>query len=253
MTKVCVLTGYGINADRELAVAFADAGAAVECVHLQRILDSPARLEEYRIIAFPGGFSFGDHLGSGLALAGIVRSHLLDAVHEFVARGGLVLGICNGFQVLVKSGLLPGGDGDSAPRASLVYNASGHFIDRWVSLRTGPAAAFSPWLAGIETLILPIRHGEGRFVHASEDVRRATVSRTAFLYDADNPNGSDDDIAGVVDPTGRILGLMPHPEAAVRPHLFPQWQRRRPTEPLPARRLFANGVNAGRSAFSRTQ
>ncbi len=245
MTKVCVLTGYGVNADRELVQAFVDAGAEVERVHLRSVLDSPGKLREYRIIAFPGGFSFGDHLGSGLALAGIVRSHLLDPLREFVAGGGLVIGICNGFQVLVKSGLLPGGEENAKPNASLVYNRSGHFIDRWVSVRSGPAAASSPWLAGVDTLLLPIRHGEGRFVHDGEEARRATAARIALLYD-ENPNGSDDDIAGVVDPTGRILGLMPHPEAAVRPHLFPDWRRRRPAEPLPAVRLFENGVAAAR-------
>lgn len=248
MTRVCVLTGYGINADRELAAAFADAGASVERVHLKRLLEAPGQIEDYRIIAFPGGFSFGDHLGSGLALAGIVRSHLLDPVRDFVDGGGLVIGICNGFQVLVKSGLLPGGGSDrgeqAIPTASLVYNRSGRFIDRWVSLRTGPAASFSPWLTGLDTLLLPIRHGEGRFVHAGEASRQATLAQTAFLYDADNPNGSADDIAGVVDPTGRILGLMPHPEAALRPHLFPEWRRQRPAQPLPARRLFANAVEA---------
>lgn len=249
MANVCILTGYGINADAELASAFRSAGGEVRSLHLKRLMDQPDGLAAFDLLAFPGGFSFGDHLGSGVALAGLIRSRLADPIRAFVERGGLVIGICNGFQVLVKSGLLPDPDGSGRPSASLVFNESGHFIDRWVKLRVGEAD--SPWLSGLDRMSFPIRHGEGRFVYGSEKERDAALSHSALHYDDDNPNGSLDDIAGVVDRTGRILGLMPHPEAAVRPELFPDWRREMPPEPLPARRLFENGVLAatrGRNA-----
>ncbi|MFP4643336.1 MAG: phosphoribosylformylglycinamidine synthase subunit PurQ [Spirochaetales bacterium] len=244
---VCVLTGYGINADRELVHAFSRAGATVASIHLARLFENPELLREYRIIAFPGGFSFGDHLGSGLALAGLVRARLAQALSRFVERGGLIIGICNGFQVLVKSGLLPDFAGTQTPEASLVHNDHGNFVDRWVSLRPGQAASTSPWLIGIPALRLPVRHGEGRFVLADPALRQAALKHTAFHYEeSENPNGSFEDIAGVTDRTGRILGLMPHPEAAVDPLLDPHWRRRMPSDPAPAQRLFANGVAASR-------
>ena len=246
---VCILTGYGINADRELVGAFARAGATVESVHLARVFENPDLLREYRIIAFPGGFSFGDHLGSGLALAGLVRARLAEALSRFVERGGLIVGICNGFQVLVKSGLLPDFAGTRTPEASLVHNNNGNFLDRWVSLRPGQAATKSPWLIGIPALRLPVRHGEGRFVLADPALQETAVKQAAFHYEAgDNPNGSLEDIAGVTDSTGRILGLMPHPEAAVDPLLDPHWRRHMPADPPPAQRLFANGIAAARES-----
>lgn len=284
MASVYVLTGYGINADRELTGAFEQAGADAREIHARKVLESPALIHEAGIIAFPGGFSFGDHLGSGVALAGLVRTHLREHLKAFVADGGLILGICNGFQVLVKSGLLPDTDGSGEPTVSLVVNDCGHFIDKWVSLRGGggssaagagsaaaavgagqgegngahaapgglqpgaerAAAARSPWLQGIDSLRLPVRHGEGRFVFGSLEAREAVLAsgQVAFRYDNGNPNGSVDDIAGVVDSTGRVLGLMPHPEAAVDSELFPDWRRTMPELPLPARTLFANGVAA---------
>ena len=247
---VSILTGYGINADRELASAFARTGVSVTSVHLARVFENPSLLDEYRIIAFPGGFSFGDHLGSGLALAGLVRTRLAEPITRFVERGGLVIGICNGFQVLVKSGLLPDFSGTRRPEASLVHNDCGKFVDRWVSLRPGKAARTSPWLAGVPPMRLPVRHGEGRFVLGDSGLQTSAVEHAAFHYESDdNPNGSLEDIAGVTDRSGRIIGLMPHPEAAVDPLLDPHWRRHMGSDPPPAFRIFTNGTAAARESM----
>jgi phosphoribosylformylglycinamidine (FGAM) synthase-like amidotransferase family enzyme len=239
--RVCILTGYGINADRELAEAFRLAGAAPDCVHVADLLDEPGRLDDYQLLGFPGGFSFGDHLGSGKVLAGLIRRRLGGPLGDFVQRGGLVIGICNGFQVLVKMGLLPGLDGSMRQEVSLVHNEGGAFIDRWVACRVNPANP-SPWLAGIDRLELPVRHGEGRFISASPELARLIAERKlAALFYEDNPNGSEAGIAGITDGSGRVLGLMPHPEAFLYPENHPRWTR----EKVPAScglAVFENGA-----------
>lgn len=223
---VCIVTGYGINADEELAEAFRRAGGWVREHHLHDLLATPTLLAGYRILGIPGGFSFGDHLGSGKVSAFHLRRRLLPQIRSFVEAGGLVIGICNGFQVLVKSGLLPDLQGKQLPEVSLVHNDTGVFQDRWVTIRANPAS-HSPWLQGVGTIEVPIRHGEGRFVTAGDAVRRTlqAANLIAFTYEGKNPNGSEDAIAGITDRTGRILGLMPHPEAFLSPLNHPTWTR----------------------------
>ena len=246
--RVLILSGYGINAERELADAFAEAGGAPEIRHVSDVVANPETVAQYAIVGFPGGFSFGDHLGSGKALAAIIRAHLLPALTLLVERGGLIIGICNGFQVLVKSGLLPNSSPNSGTAArqevTLVHNDSGRFINRWVRCAVNPAAS-GEWLAGLEEIDLPIRHGEGRFLFGDEEIRSRLLAtnRIALRYVGDNPNGSQDDVAGICDPTGRILGLMPHPEAFRANHHHPHWTRGPISGPT-GLAIFQNGVRA---------
>lgn len=257
--KVVILSGEGINAGAELAEAFRLAGAAPSFVPARDLAAEPGLLDGAAILAFPGGFSWGDHLGSGRVLALLLRQRAKPALEAFVDRGGLVLGICNGFQALVKTGLLPGlslspetaAEGRWARELSLVHNASGRFLDDWTPVRF---EAGSPclWTAGLEPRLLPIRHGEGRFVGRSPAVLDALEARglVALRYapgpGESNPNGSERDIAGICDPSGRILGLMPHPEASLIPENQPGRRRGR-SEPT-GLELFERGVAAARAA-----
>jgi phosphoribosylformylglycinamidine synthase len=224
--KSCIVTGFGINSDRDLASAFEAAGSDAVLVHINDLIENPDQLDDYRILGFPGGFSFGDHLGSGLVFAHIFKKHLKSRLEQFINKGNLIIGICNGFQVLVKMGVLPNISGQWKPEVTLVHNQSGTFIDKWVRLEVNPYSG-SPWLKGIETIELPIRHGEGRFIAPAEIIEHLRKENMAVLkYTGENPNGSAADIAGITDKTGRILGLMPHPEAFVSPENHPQWQRK---------------------------
>jgi phosphoribosylformylglycinamidine synthase subunit PurQ / glutaminase len=250
---VCVITGYGINADEELAVAFERAGARARRVHVRDLMDEPALLSSFAILAFPGGFSFGDHLGSGKVFATLFRRSLGSALPAFVRGGGLVIGICNGFQVLVKAGLLPDRAGQGAQEVSLVHNLSGRFEDRWVRVRFEQDSR-CVWTRGLGEMDAPVRHGEGRFVAGSARAlaalggeglvaaRYVTAGGGEPAYPED-PNGSDGHIAGICDPTGRVFGLMPHPEAFLHPENHPTWTSGG-TRSGDGLRLFVNGVRA---------
>jgi len=212
--KTAVLTGFGINADAELEKAFKHAGSEVDSLHINTVIKEPAVLQSYAIAAFPGGFSFGDHLGSGKVLAHMCRKHLKSQLESFVKKGGLIIGICNGFQVLVKMGILPNLDGAWQQDVSLIHNVSGVFEDRWVNL-SFPKTASCIWTKNLSDTEMPIRNGEGRFIVKNDSVLKELHNRSliAVTYKGQNPNGSVEDIAGITDPTGQILGLMPHPEA----------------------------------------
>jgi len=235
----------GINCERETAAAFCLAGAEEEIVHLNALDRDPSVIGSARIVVFPGGFTFGDRLGAGQALANRIRHRrtasgrtLLGELARFVEAGGCLLGICNGFQVLAKLGLLPNTDGDGRQEVALAENESGRFEDRWCRLGTatqGAAGAFGE----LGSMELPVRHREGRLVFASDAVRRTVVERSlnwlTYLDERDapasafpaNPNGSELACAGLVDSTGRIFGLMPHPEAYVSTYTHYNWPRRR--------------------------
>lgn len=252
--KALVLSGYGFNADAELAEAFRLAGARSERMHLADLLAQPDRLDEAAILAFPGGFSFGDHLGSGQLVALLCRRSLRQKLEAFVGRGGLVIGICNGFQVLTKIGMLPNRSGSWEREASLVHNESGRFVDTWVRVHFEPECR-SPWVRGLPDRMLPVRHGEGRFVARNPGPRKPSAldaleaeGLVALRYDAeDDPNGSERHIAGVCDPSGRVLGLMPHPEAFLVRENHPL--RRRGSPDRPGLDLFENGVAAARASL----
>jgi phosphoribosylformylglycinamidine synthase len=242
------VTGHGINAHIELAKAFERAGAQVGLIHLDELLTAPERLGAVEILAIPGGFSYGDHLGSGKVLAWRLRRGLGQAVSTLVSRGGLVLGVCNGFQVLVKSGLLPNTVGNRRPEVSLIHNSEGAFIDRWVRLRVEEPSP-SPWLQGLTELELPIRNGEGRFVFGNDETKSRLLETgcIALRYAEENPNGSELDVAGICDTTGQILGLMPHPEAYQLAYNHPRWTRGAWTHPT-GLALFENAVRYFRGA-----
>ena len=244
-----VISGSGINCEEETAAAFRLAGAEAEVANLNLLLAGRVELRRHQVVVFPGGFSFGDDLGAGKALANRVRYRRLpdgrlffDALQAFLADGGFLLGICNGFQVLVKTGLLPNVGGECRQEVSLTRNTSGRFEDRWVYCTTGGRAP-TPFLTGIGVIALPVRHGEGRLVITDPAVRRAVVDRglacltychpdgtVATDYPA-LPNGSDLSCAGLIDPTGRVLGLMPHPEAHLSLYNHPNWPQLKRQQP----------------------
>lgn len=223
-----IIRTAGTNCDRELAHAFDLAGAATRTVHLNELIANPEALDSADLVGFPGGFSYGDDIAAGRIFANRLRQRLVEPLRAAVGRGVPMIGVCNGFQVLVKTGLLPFPEAGAAGRqdATLADNACGRFIDRWVSVATEPESV-CVWTRGLGEFQLPIAHGEGRFVPASDDVlRRLGEGRQiALRYAGDNPNGSVGDIAGVCDPTGLVLGLMPHPERFTHPTNHPAWTR----------------------------
>ncbi|MFO7706650.1 MAG: phosphoribosylformylglycinamidine synthase subunit PurQ [Desulfobacterales bacterium] len=237
--KVLVPTGYGLNCDHETVHAFCLAGAAAERVHINALIAGEVRLEDYHILVFIGGFGWGDDHGAGVIQAVKMKTSLGEGLVEFVSAGKLILGICNGFQALVNLGLLPGFDGDYHSRSvALVGNACGNFRNQWVHLKADPESA-CVFTRGILAADFPVRHGEGRF-HADEAViRRLELNHQIVLRYTrpdgslaaggfpDNPNGSMEDIAGICDPTGRVFGLMPHPEAFNDWTNHPDWTRER--------------------------
>ena len=253
--RVLVLRAPGTNCDEETAAAWELAGAVTESRHITAILGDPGTLDSFQILTIPGGFSFGDDLGAGRILASRLGSVLGETLQRFRDRDGLVLGICNGFQMLVKAGLLPGLDPEMGA-SSLTFNDSGHFESRWV--RLAPTPGLSPFLTDSEPLELPVAHGEGKFVTAQpETLAHLASSGQVVLRYADaaghpatnfpaNPNGSTGSIAGLCDPSGRIFGLMPHPERHVASIHHPQWTRRRLAfdHPGDGLRIFRNAVMA---------
>ena len=257
--RVLILRAPGTNCDLETAYAFELAGGRPEPMHINRLLEAPRLLGDYQILCLPGGFSYGDDIAAGRILGNQIRHHLADCLQEFKAAGKLILGICNGFQILIKSGILLPLDQDCSAPATLTWNASGKFEDRWVPLST--VGSKSVFFAGIDTMYLPIAHAEGKFVPRSAGVlgelegngqlvlrygarppAGAGPTLAASVPYPDNPNGSLGDVAGVCDETGRVCGLMPHPERYVDPTQHPRWTR----GPLPAvgdgLRVFQNAV-----------
>lgn len=257
--KVLVLTGYGINCDEETKFAFERAGARADLVHINDLIETPEKLDDYQIVAFPGGFSYGDDTGSGNALAWKIRNNL--GIEKFVKGDKLLIGICNGFQVLTNLGLVPALNGHYGQRqAALTHNDSARYSDRWVDLEF---SGKSPWVQGVPRISIPIAHGEGNFYADSEVLKEINEKGlvAARYVEGDicqyqnlpaNPNGSIEDIAGITDETGKIFGLMPHPERVLFFTQLPNWtflkekyQRERKEIPNDADgiKIFMNGVN----------
>jgi len=257
--RILIITGYGLNCEAESEYAWAQAGAAPERMHLHDLLERPEHLLDYAGLMFIGGFSFGDHLGSGQVMAARLRRRLRPELERFIAAGRLILGVCNGFQIMVKLGLLPGLDSDYfTQRLALMKNDCGVFQNFWVTLRFEEKSP-CVFTRGLEPLPLPIRHGEGKLytpdrallerVEAGGGVacRYADPATGAATREfPHNPNGSLNAIAGLCDPTGRMFGLMPHPEAYVHPENHPQWTDQRRRGALPPRglglKIFENAV-----------
>ncbi len=237
--RVIVLAGFGLNCDIETAYAFELAGAVADRVHINALIAGEASLADYDILVFDGGFSWGDDHGAGVLEAVRLKYNIGEALQEFIEKGKLVLGICNGFQALVNLGFLPGFDGDYERRSvALTFNDCGNFRDDWVTL-LGNAHSPCVFTRGITKIELPVRHGEGKFYASPEVIQRLIgQQQVVFQYATPageiaqgkfphNPNGSVLDIAGICDPTGRVFGLMPHPEAFNHWTNHPDWTRKK--------------------------
>ncbi len=257
MTRAIVLRAAGTNCDKEALHALALAGAQTELVHVRRVIEQPSLLDQFQVLMLPGGFSYGDDVASGKVLANELAAHLADGLQGFVARGGVVIGVCNGFQVLVKMGLLRAENGCSAMQqnVTLTDNDSDRFECRWIQLEV--TSDKSPLLEQGMRMDLPVAHGEGKFVAPPEVIEALEASGQVVLrylgengsecgYPS-NPNGSVGDIAGICDATGRVLGMMPHPERYVSRHHHPQWTRGAGREPGDGLALFRNAVRVGGS------
>ena len=250
--KAVVLRAAGINCDMETEYALELAGAKAERMHINRIIEDKTLLDELQIIVFPGGFSYGDDVAAGKILANQIIHHLSEPIQKFIDDGKLVLGICNGFQVLVKTGILPGDNSTKhQEEVTITYNDSGKFEDRWVYL--APQTDKCIFIEAGRQIYLPVAHAEGKVVTrntASLD-KLKSEGLVAFKYvdkngqEGDypiNPNGSTDSIAGLTDTTGRILGLMPHPERFVRPTQHPHWSRLKEKPASDGMTIFNNAV-----------
>lgn len=259
--RVCILRAPGTNCDRETQFAFEQVGGQAERVHLFRLLESPQLLREFQVLCLPGGFSYGDDVGAGVVFAGQLMHQLGEAISEFLHRDTLVLGICNGFQVLLKSGILPGGSQSwgqsmSARQATLTWNANGRYTDLWVHLKADSHKCV--FLKDIDLLESPIAHAEGRFTVTDDALLDQWAANhqlalrycTAEGHTSDelleaptNPNGSARNLAGLCDPTGRVLGLMPHPERFLFATQHPQWTRKNLRGAGGGVQIFRNAIN----------
>jgi phosphoribosylformylglycinamidine synthase len=279
--RVLVLRAPGTNCDRETVYAFERAGAVSRRVHVDRLLEAPKLADDYQVLCVPGGFCYGDDIAAGKILANQLRHHLGDMLCRFREQDRLILGICNGFQVLLKAGILVP-DERGAPVATLAFNDSGRFEDRWVCLETEPGTD-CVFLEGVDRLELPIAHAEGKLVCRDDGVLAAIANNrqialrytngrgqdgcqiagavthdTTAIGDTQgegrdvgqsetlpypvNPNGSAANIAGLCDSTGRVLGLMPHPERHLDANRHPRWTRRAPSAEGDGLALFRNAV-----------
>jgi len=246
--KTIILRAPGTNCDLETAFAFEQAGSVVELVHVNELVRREKDLSGYQIMVVPGGFTYGDDISAGKILANELRLKLGEEIQRFVDDGRLILGICNGLQVLLKAGILPGDSNGTSRPVTLAANDSGRFECRWVYLRVNEA---SPCIftRGMSSMYLPVAHGEGKVLAEPEVARRLNA---ALYYSDDkgdvlagypcNPNGSIDNIAGICDDSGRVFGLMPHPERFVRWTQHPRWFREPTRKYGDGFRIFTNAV-----------
>ncbi len=252
--NVLVLRAPGTNCDSETAYAFAAAGAKTELLHINRLLENRSLFDRFQILCIPGGFSYGDDVAAGRILANQIQHHLDAEMARFKDDGKLLLGICNGFQVLIKSGVLLADEAAQGPLATLTWNDSGRFEDRWVQLGAVPSQCV--FLRGVDSLYLPVAHAEGKFVMRDAAAiaelesngqlvlryRPQSAAPDATMSYPDNPNGSMANVAGACDKTGRILGLMPHPERYIDATHHPRWTRGEGRQPGDGMQVFLNAV-----------
>lgn len=266
MVNVLILKEHGTNCEFESKYAFELAGkktcieVKADIIHMNDLIKSPKKIFDYNVLMFPGGFSHGDDTGSGYAWANRIRNNMWDEIGEFVEQDKLVLGVCNGFQALVNLGLLPGLNGHRNPQVALLHNEFPRYLCRWVDLKF---SNHSPWTKGIDEVMVPIAHGEGKFyaqngtllrIQEKNLVAARYVNGEICRYQdlPHNPNGSLEDIAGITDESGRILGMMPHPERAVDFTQLPHWtllreEYKRAGKDIPqdgpGLQLFVNALN----------
>lgn len=261
--KALVLSGYGLNGEQEMAQGFILSGAQADIVHINDLIDAPQRFDEYQILALPGGFSYGDHTGGGKAYANRILNNLWEPVLKFTQRDTLTFGICNGFQIMVQLGLLPALNGEYGTRqAALMHNTSQRYQCEWVKMKTEKTNCV--FTKGIDEIELSIGHGEGKFYMPEEQLDSLEANNQVVLRyirpdgspangeEPFNPNGASRDIAGVCDPSGRIFGLMPHPDRTLFFTNRPDWQKRKAEllatgkdvpEEGPGRIIYQNAVN----------
>lgn len=246
--RTLILRAPGTNCDAETAFAFQQAGAGVAIAHVNRLIRREQRLSDYQIMVIPGGFTYGDDISAGKVLANELRLKLGEDIMRFVEAGGLILGICNGFQVMIKAGILPEPADGSTSRLTVANNDSGRFECRWVHLGVNQESP-CVFTRGIDSMYLPVAHGEGKVVADPEVLTRLNIA----LYYTDehgskeagyphNPNGSMNNIAGLCDASGRVFALMPHPERHLRGTQHPQWTRRELKEYGDGFQIFLNAV-----------
>ena len=243
--KVIVFSGYGLNCEAETKFAFEEAGGKADIVHINDVIADPKMLLKYQILAMPGGFSYGDDTGSGKAYGNRLNNHLGPILTEFLKRDTLVIGICNGFQILTAAGILPG---------ALTYNESARYMVRWVDLKI---EGNSPWTKNLKTISVPIAHGEGKYVPREDGQVNIAFKYTEgamceYQHLPMNPNGSAQDIAGVMSVDGRILGMMPHPERGMFFHQRPDWQVQKETLKNKGKKLpvYGDGFALFKNAIS---
>lgn len=236
--KAIIITGYGINCDEETNFAFIKAGSLSRILHINDLMAHKELLKETQILVIPGGFSYGDDMGSGKGMANKIKNNLFSEILEFINQGKLILGICNGFQVLVSLGLLPGLNGNyGQSKTALIHNNSARFECRWVKVKVVSKKCI--FTKGIDEMDIPIAHGEGNFYASNQVLKELNKNDQIVLrYITDsgqpargkfpaNPNGSLEDIAGICDSTGRVMGLMPHPERSIFMCSHPDFQMKK--------------------------
>ncbi len=248
--KALVIRAAGTNCNNETALAFELAGATAEQVHINELIRGGKNLDDYHILAIPGGFSYGDDLGSGKVLANQLAIKLKQQLEDFISSGKLVIGICNGFQVIIKMGLLPALRGLYVQEATLTNNNSGKFEDRWIHMKAENDSIFTK---GIKRIYLPVNHGEGKFLANDEVLKQLQQNKLIKLKYADesgsdakhyphNPNGSLLNIAAVSNKEGNVFGIMPHPEKFVTKYTHPRWTREKLPEEGDGLKIFRNMV-----------
>jgi phosphoribosylformylglycinamidine synthase len=248
--RVLILRAPGANCDAEAEFAFQQAGGDAERVHINRLREQPDALRRYQILCIPGGFTYGDDVAAGKILANQLQHFLADSLQRFRDSDKLILGICNGFQALLKAGMIVPPD-EEGPVATLAHNAEGKFEDRWICLQAQPGNC--PFLRGYQRMHVPIAHGEGKLVCRETWMLKGLQQsgQVVLRYVDDkgnpgpypiNPNGSQGDVAGLCDASGRVLGLMPHPERHVLATQHPQWTRLGLAPEGEGLRLFRNAV-----------
>ena len=263
--RALIITGFGINCEEEMAAAYRLAGGMPTIAHINEVFGGQCSIHDFDVLNFPGGFSFGDDLASGKVFSNKIKykklptgTVLLDEIKQFLADGKYILGICNGFQMLVRMGLLPDTQGVVQPEATLAKNNSGKFEDRWVYCKVNPAVK-TPFLKDMDVVALPVRHGEGKLLFLDEQTRATAQAQglNCLSYvgadgqPADgyphNPNGAELHCAGLTNKTGQVFGLMPHPEAYLSLYNHPNWgqllrQDQQRTEEGEGLKIFTNIV-----------
>ena len=247
--KVLILRAPGTNCDQETAYAFQLAGAETELIHINELVFGKKSLMDYQILCIPGGFTYGDDISAGKILANEIRLNIGNSVEEFVRNGNLVLGICNGLQVMVKAGILPPRPGGDAQKLTLAPNDSGKFECRWCYMKANESSP-CVFTKDMGLMYLPVAHGEGKVMADSSAWEKVSVAVQYCDENGDtgagyphNPNGSVQNIAGICDKTGRIFALMPHPERHIFGTQHPQWTRRGLEESGDGLQIFVNAVN----------